>query len=109
MSNPTQLPSNYQVWRIAPGDPTCVFAPGVAKPIKCGSQKAATLIVEAVNAYCRACKGTRRIATGTPGETIPCDCSPDSETRTGHSCDCGHSGMPLKDHAPWCLLQPPEV
>lgn len=56
------LPSNPSVWRIAPGDPTCVFAPGVVKPIKCGSQKAAALIVAAVNAY--------RPADETPGNPL---------------------------------------
>lgn len=78
MSNAT-LTSNGKLWRIAPGDPTCVFAPGVAKPINCGSQKAASLIVAAVNAYCLACKGTGWI-DGAPGERIPCDCRPASET-----------------------------
>lgn len=34
-------------WRIAPGDPTCVFVPGVAKPIACGSQERARLIAAA--------------------------------------------------------------
>lgn len=43
--------SDTNIWRVAPGDPTCVFVPGVAKPINCGSQKAAALIVTAVNAY----------------------------------------------------------
>lgn len=66
--------SAREQWIIAPGDPTCVCVPGVAKPIKCGSQKAAALIVAAVNAYCRGCKGGGWIETGTPGERIPCDC-----------------------------------
>lgn len=34
-------------WRIAAGDPTCVFVPGVAKPINCGSQERAKLIAAA--------------------------------------------------------------
>jgi hypothetical protein len=72
------LASHAPQWRIAPGDATYVFIPGVAKPINCGSQKAAALIVAAVNAYqtpdCRACKGSGWIQTGTPGERVPCDC-----------------------------------
>lgn len=44
-----QVPSKE--WRIAPGDPTCVFTGDLATPIKCMSKERAALVVAAVNAY----------------------------------------------------------
>lgn len=38
-------------WRIAPGEPTCIFTGDLAKPIKCMSKERAALVVAAVNAY----------------------------------------------------------
>jgi len=34
-------------WRVAAGDSTCVFVPGVAKPIACGSKERALIVAAA--------------------------------------------------------------
>lgn len=45
----TPVPSKE--WRIAPGDPTCVFTGDIATPIKFFSKERAAMVVAAVNAY----------------------------------------------------------
>ncbi len=51
---PANEPLSSDQWHVAPGDPTCVFAPGVAKPINCHGKERAAAVAAAMNAQSKA-------------------------------------------------------